>query len=316
MRIVIALGGNALLRRGEKPDARIQLRHIQAAANALAPLALEHELLICHGDGPQVGMLALESESDAALSRPYPLDDLVAQTQGMIGYWLAQSLRNAGVTKPILSLVTQTLVDSADPGFAAPTKFVGTGYSAERARELAERHGWNIALDGARWRRVVPSRQARRVVEQDSICSLLQAKTVVICAGGGGAPVVEGSNGQLSGVEAVVDKDDVAALLAITVHADRLLILTDVAAVMKDFGTPEAVELRRIDLHELTRMHFPAGSMRPKVQACSRFVLVTGQPATIGALVDVPALLAGEAGTTITRPAAEPAPGLPAHSSG
>ena len=307
MRIVIALGGNALLRRGEKPDARIQLHHIQAAANALAPLAMQHELLICHGNGPQVGLLALESESDAVLSRPYPLDDLVAQTQGMIGYWLAQSLRNAGVTKPILSLVTQTLVDSADPAFASPTKFVGAGYGPERAREMAERHGWKIAEDGARWRRVVPSPEPCRVIEQESITSLLQAETVVICAGGGGAPVLQDTNGQLSGVEAVVDKDDVAALLAIHVHADRLLILTDVPAVMKDFGTPEAEQLRRIDLHQLTRMHFPAGSMRPKVQACARFALVTGQPATIGALVDAAALLAGAAGTTITRRAVEPA---------
>ena len=308
MRIVVALGGNALLQRGDKPDARIQRHHIEAAAQALSPLAREHDLLICHGNGPQVGLLALESESDPALTRPYPLDDLVAQTQGMIGYWLAQSMRNAGVDKPILSLVTQTLVDATDPAFASPTKFVGAGYSAERAHVLAARYGWRIALDGARWRRVVPSPDARRVIEQGSITRLLEAKTVVICAGGGGAPVVQDSGGQLSGVEAVVDKDDVAALLAITVHADRLLILTDVAALMKDFGTPEAVELRRIDLHELTRMHFPAGSMGPKVQACSRFVLATGEPATIGSLVDATALLAGEAGTTITRPAAASTP--------
>ncbi len=154
---MVALGGNALVQRGQKPDASIQLANVHIAARALAPLAVEHELLICHGNGPQVGMLSLESETDPALSRPYPLDDLVAQTQGMIGYWLAQSLRNAGVRKPILSLVTQTVVDPADPAFTDATKFVGPGYTRERARQLAKQHDWNIAADGDRWRRVVAS---------------------------------------------------------------------------------------------------------------------------------------------------------------
>jgi len=300
MRIVVALGGNALLRRGEKPDASVQIEHVRAAAEALAPLALRHQLIICHGNGPQVGMLSLESENDPALTRPYPMDVLVAQTQGMIGYWLAQCLRNAGVNRPILSLVTQTLVDSGDPAFAAPTKFVGPGYTPSQAKELADEHGWAIAADGERWRRVVPSPEPRRIIEQDSITRLLEHHAVVVCGGGGGAPVTADPAGRLTGVEAVVDKDATAALLAIAVEADRLLVLTDVPAVMAHFGTPQAAELRRLDLDELGALRFPAGSMGPKIEACRRFVATTGNTAAIGSLTDATAVLNGTAGTTLT----------------
>jgi carbamate kinase len=307
MRIVVALGGNALLRRGEKPDAEIQLVHVRAAAQALAPIAARHQLIICHGNGPQVGMLALESENDTVLTRSYPLDVLVAQTQGMIGYWLAQSLRNQGVAKPVVSLVTQTLVDSVDPAFDTPTKFVGPGYDLELAHDLAERHGWTIAVDGEKWRRVVPSPEPRRILEQDSINRLLDSGRIVICGGGGGAPVTEDDQGRLQGVEAVVDKDAVSAMLAIDIQADRLLVLTDVPAVMADFGTPQAAPLRHLDLAELDELSFPAGSMGPKISACRRFVTATGRPAAIGALADARAVLAGDAGTTITaRPEDEP----------
>jgi carbamate kinase len=300
MRIVVALGGNALLERGEKPDAGIQLEHVRTAAHALAPLAGEHELIICHGNGPQVGMLALESEADPSLTHPYPLDVLVAQTQGMIGYWLAQSLRNAGVTKPVVCMITQTLVDPADPAFAAPAKFVGAVYPRDRAQRLVDQHGWVIARDGDQWRRVVPSPRAHRIVEQESITRLIESGMVVICGGGGGAPVIDTGTGQLRGVEAVIDKDLTAALLAISVHADRLLVLTDVPAVMQHFGTPQAKALSHLDLDELPHLQFPSGSMAPKIDACGSFVAATGRQATIGALSDVAALLAGTAGTTIT----------------
>ncbi len=299
IRIVVALGGNALLQRGDKPDAGVQLVHVRAAALALAPIANEHDLLICHGNGPQVGMLALESATDPTLTRPYPLDDLVAQTQGMIGYWLIQSLRNAGVAKPVLSLITQTLVDRADPAFTAPSKFVGPGYSHDQAQTLADQHGWSIAADGDRWRRVVASPQPDRVVEQESITALLDTGAVVICGGGGGAAVTEDNGGPLTGVEAVVDKDYLAAALAIAVSADRLLVLTDVAAVMTGFGTPNAAPLSRVSLGELAGMSFPPGSMAPKIEGCRRFVAATGHPAAIGSLTDAEALLAGTAGTTI-----------------
>ncbi|WNV84793.1 carbamate kinase [Umezawaea sp. Da 62-37] len=305
MRIVIALGGNALLARGEKPDAAIQLHHVRAAAEALAPLAVDHELVICHGNGPQVGLLALESQADVSLSRPYPLDVLGAQTQGMIGYWLAQSLRNAGVHRPVLAVVTQTVVDAADPAFATPTKFVGPVYPQGEARRLAEAHGWTIAADGALWRRVVASPEPLRLVESDSIARLVDAGTVVVCGGGGGAPVVD--DGRLSGVEAVVDKDLTAALLAIELKADRLILLTDVPAVVRDFGTPDAKPLHTLDLDDLSHLEFAAGSMGPKVEACRRFVAATGHAAAIGSLTAAAAVLDGTEGTTvITAPTTSP----------
>ncbi|MDQ2749671.1 MAG: carbamate kinase [Pseudonocardiales bacterium] len=299
MRIVVALGGNALLERGEKPDAVIQQRHVRRAAQAIAPLAAEHELIICHGNGPQVGLLAVESEADASLSRPYPLDALGAQTQGMIGYWLAQELRNAGVAGPVVAVVTQTVVDSADPAFTNPTKFIGPVYREHRAHRLAHKHGWHVAADGADWRRVVPSPQPQRIVEEASVRRLLGMRAVVICGGGGGAPVIEGDTGQLVGVEAVVDKDLTAATLATDLLADRLLVLTDVSAVMRDFGTSMASPLHHLTLAELAGMHFPAGSMGPKIEACRRFTGRTDRPSVIGALADAAALLAGTAGTTV-----------------
>ncbi len=300
MRVVVALGGNALLERGEPAEAAIQLRHIQKAAYALAPLAADHELVVCHGNGPQVGLLALESAADRTLRRPYPLDALGAQTQGMIGYWLTQSLRNAGVTRPVLAVVTQTVVDTADPAFTDPTKFVGPVYSYGQAQQLADLRGWTIAPDGEHWRRVVPSPEPRRIVEQDSIGALVAAGTVVVCGGGGGAPVLDDAG--LRGVEAVVDKDLTAALLAVALDADRLVLLTDVPGVMARFGTPKATLLPWLDLP--TTMTFPAGSMGPKVEACRRFATATGRPAAIGALADASAVLAGANGTTVTRGAA------------
>jgi carbamate kinase len=305
MRIVVALGGNALLQPGDKPDAGVQLIHVRAAAQALAPLANQHDLLICHGNGPQVGMLALESATDPTLTRSYPLDDLVAQTQGMIGYWLIQSLRNAGVSKPVLGLITQTVVDPTDPAFAVPSKFIGPGYAQRDAEQLANKHGWSVAADGERWRRVVASPEPQRIVEQPSVSGLLDAGAVVICGGGGGAAVTVDSKGRMTGADAVVDKDYVAAMLGIAVGADRLLVLTDVAAVMTNFGTPNAAPLRQVSLDELAGMSFPAGSMAPKIEGCRRFVAATGASASIGSLTDAAALLAGTAGTTIT-PLPEP----------
>jgi len=229
-RILVSLGGNAL---GTDFDELVESVGV-VAKPIVGLIQAGHEIVICHGNGPQVGMLSLESESDATLSRPYPLDDLVAQTQGMIGYWLIRSLRNAGVTKSIIGLITQTAVDAADPAFTEPSKFVGPGYSHDEAQKLAKQHGWTVAPDTERWRRVVASPQPLRIVEQDSITGLLDTGAVVICGGGGGAAVTEAGDGQLAGVEAVVDKDFVAAMLGIAVGADLLLVLTDVPAVMTD----------------------------------------------------------------------------------
>lgn len=307
MRLVVALGGNALLRRGERPDAALQLDNIQTAAKALVPLAQEHELILCHGNGPQVGLLALESAADATLSRPYPLDVLGAQTQGMIGYWLAQCLRNAGVTKPVVGLVTQTLVDGHDASFDAPSKFIGPVYDEPTARELSRRHGWPAKADGQHWRRVVASPEPTGIVELDSILLLVRAQTVVVCGGGGGAPVVRDAAGRLTGVDAVVDKDLTTAALAIATDAEWLLLLTDVPGVMRDFGTPRAARIPQLELGEVGGLTLPAGSMGPKLEGCRRFVAATGRPAGIGALEDAAAILEGTAGTLVT-PTPTPTP--------
>jgi len=300
VRIVIAVGGNALLERGEKPDAAIERRHARRAAQSLSALAADHQLIVCHGNGPQVGLLARESESDPELSLPFPLDVLGAQTQGMIGYWLVQELANAGVTKPVVALVTQTVVDAGDSAFAAPTKFIGGGYSREQADQAATRYGWTMAVDGDRWRQVVPSPDPLRVIEQETIRTLVDRDVVVVCGGGGGAPVTEDDIGRLTGVEAVVDKDLTAALLALTLGADRLLVLTDVPAIIRGYGTPEAEPIPAIDADTLAELPFPAGSMGPKVDACVWFARTSGNPAAIGALTDAAGVLAGHAGTTIT----------------
>lgn len=299
MLTVVALGGNALLQREDKPDAVIQRHHIRAAARSLAPLVAEDQLLICHGNGPQIGLLAMESADDPSLSNPYPLDALGAQTQGMIGYWLTQELHNAGVSRPVIAVVTQTVVDAADPAFTAPSKFIGRVYPRDEAEQLAAQHGWEIRADGSSWRRVVPSPQPLGIVEQDCVQSLLDTGAVVICAGGGGSPVVREEEGSLTGVEAVVDKDYVSARIASDLGARRLLILTDVAAVMRDFGTPEASAIDRLSLKDAAALHFPEGSMGPKVDACVRFTRESGWPSAIGSLTDAAAVLRGEAGTTI-----------------
>lgn len=299
MLIVVALGGNALLRRGERADADVQRAHVREAALVLAPIIAEHDVLVCHGNGPQIGLLAVESEADPALERPYPLDVLGAQTQGMIGYWLAQELHGAGVSRPIVAVLTQTVVDAADPRFAEPTKFIGRAYGRADAEDLAALHGWSVAPDGQVWRRVVPSPAPVRIVEQASIRRLLDVHTVVVCGGGGGIPVIEDGSGALVGVEAVVDKDLTAARLAVDLDADAFLVLTDVPAVMLRFGSPEAMPLHRIRLEDVGELRLPAGSMGPKVQACGLFTAATGRPSVIGAIRDAGALLAGEAGTTV-----------------
>jgi carbamate kinase len=301
VRVVAALGGNALLERGEKPDEDIQEHHVRQAVAALAPLAQAQDLVVTHGNGPQVGMLALESASDPALTRPYSLDVLGAQTQGMIGYWLARDLRGAAPGKPAACLVSQTRVDPDDPAFANPTKFVGPVYEEKQARDLAAERGWAVARDGEAWRRVVPSPEPLELVELPLIMKLVDSGALVVCAGGGGIPVVADASGALRGVEAVVDKDLTAALLAEAVNADALLLLTDVDAVIDGFGTPGARAIRRTTPAELRTRSFPAGSMGPKVEAACRFVEATGKIAAIGRLDAAASLLRGDAGTTVSR---------------
>lgn len=296
----MALGGNALLRRGERPDAAIQLAHVAQAAPDLAKLADEHELVLVHGNGPQVGLLALESGADTSLSRPYPLGDLVAETQGVIGYWLQQALGNAGLRTPVVTVVTQTVVDAQDPAFGSPTKFVGSSYAEGLAHDLARENGWQVARDGSLWRRVVASPLPRRVVELEIAEHLLSGGVTVVLAGGGGVPVVEDASG-LHGVDAVVDKDRTAALVAGSLHADLLVMLTDVAAVMADFGLPTERPLLDVDVAEIEGLSFPAGSMGPKVEAACDFVRSTGGRAAIGSLDQAGDVVAGRSGTQVSR---------------
>ncbi len=300
MRVVIALGGNALLERGEAPNSDIQETHVVSAVTALAPLTGRHQLLITHGNGPQVGVLALESARDPALSRPYPFDVLGAQTQGMIGYWLVQALHDAVPDQPAGCLLSRTVVRADDPPFGNPTKFVGPVYDEAQARQLATERGWNVRQDGKAWRRVVPSPEPVALVELDMIKLLASSGVIVVCAGGGGVPVVRDDKGALRGVEAVVDKDLTAALLARDLAADALLILTDVAAVEDGYDTPQARPIHRVTPQELRARPFPAGSLGPKVAAACRCVEATGGIAAIGRLDEAEALLDGKAGTMVS----------------
>jgi carbamate kinase len=302
VRIVVALGGNALLRRGERPDAEPQRRNVLIAAEALAPLARAHELVVTHGNGPQVGVLAMESAADPLLSRPFPLDPLGAETQGLIGYWLAQSLHNVLPLREVAALLTQCVVDPGDAAFAEPTKFVGPTYDEPTARSLADRRGWAIAADGDAWRRVVASPEPCEVVEAPTIGRLVDAGVLVVCAGGGGVPVVRRPDGSLEGVEAVIDKDLTAALLAETLRADALLLLTDVAAVETAYGRPGSTPITSATVADLRSHGFAAGSMGPKVEAACRFAERTGGVAAIGSLEDAEGVLHGTAGTRVLGP--------------
>ena len=300
MRVVVALGGNAVLVRGESPDADVQEHRVRSAVEALVPLAKEHQLVLTHGNGPQVGVLAVESARDDSLTRPYPLDVLTAQTQGMIGYWFLQALHGALPGTPVVGLVTRTLVSSSDPACTNPEKFVGPVYDEHTAGQLASRFGWTVRPDGARWRRVVPSPSPVAILEMALIQKLVHSGMTVVCAGGGGIPVTRDPTGVIRGVEAVVDKDATAALLAEEVGADAMLILTDVEAVFSDFRTDHQRPIGLVSPGSLRSREFPAGSMRPKVEAACRFVERTGGIAGIGSLTEPLAILEGGAGTLIT----------------
>lgn len=308
MRIVVALGGNALQLRGEPPSTATQRRNLRSATEALARLGLEHSLVVTHGNGPQVGLLAMQSEAISDIE-PLPLDILGAQTQGMIGYMIEEELREEFAGKrDVATLLTQVVVDAGDSAFNNPQKYIGPIYSKEAAKKLAEQRGWSVARDGEHWRRVVPSPEPLRILEIRSIQLLLDANVVVICAGGGGVPVVSVDSGGWQGVEAVVDKDLSAALLADQLNADALLLLTDVDAVYERWGTDRAKRIRRTTSAKLRAMSFAAGSMGPKVEAACRFVDAEyaaddtrNRVAFIGALKDAGTMLDGKAGTRIER---------------
>lgn len=296
--IVVALGGNALLRRGEPLDVAVQRANVKLAAVAVAEIVHGHDVVLTHGNGPQVGLLALQNEAYRDV-RAYPLDVLDAESEGMVGYLLEQELGAHLPPQRLATLLTQVVVDADDPAFEHPTKPVGPVYDAEVAHKLAELRGWSIAPDGDRWRRVVPSPEPRRIVELPAIRLLVEHGLLVTCAGGGGIPVVMGHDGYLHGVEAVIDKDLAAALLATELGADALVLLTDVDGVYDGWGTPDARRIDRATPEQLRAGRFPAGSMGPKVEAACRFVEHGHGFAAIGSLSDSVRLARGEGGTVV-----------------
>ena len=303
MSLVVALGGNALLKRGQAPDPRLQRANIAAAAASLAPVIERHRVVLTHGNGPQVGLLALQAMADP--KRPaFPLDVLGAESEGMIGYVLEQELINRLPGRDVATLLTQVEVAVDDPAFSSPEKPIGPVYSQDEAKALAKEHGWAVAPDGAHWRRVVASPRPRRILALAAIRKLAQAQVTVICAGGGGIPVVLGADGQLRGIEAVIDKDAASALLAHDLQADALVMLTDVDAVMTDFGTPQQRSLKEATPSGLAKLQFAAGSMAPKIAAAVAMAKA-GRRAAIGSINELEAILAGTAGTWIV-PDGEP----------
>ena len=299
MRILVALGGNALLKRGEALTVENQRANVKIAASALAPLARNHELIVTHGNGPQVGLLALQGAAYKP-DEAFPLDVLGAETEGMIGYVIERELRNClQGDKEIATLLTMIEVDALDPAFDAPSKFVGPVYARADAERLAAEKKWQIKADGQDWRRVVASPKPQKILELDPIKWMLDRGVIVICAGGGGIPTIRGEDGRLKGVEAVIDKDFASALLARELEVDLFIMATDVDAVYVDWGQPSQRRIIEAGPDDLDTYEFPAGSMGPKVRAACAFVRHSGAKAAIGALKDIEAIVAGAAGTLI-----------------
>lgn len=297
--VVVALGGNALLKRGEPLEADVQRRNIEIAVNTISEIAKEYNVVLVHGNGPQVGLLALQGLEYKKVS-PYPLDVLGSETQGMIGYMLMQEFKNQMPNIDVTCMLTQMTVDPNDPAFMDPTKPIGPIYEEAEAREMAEKYQWTIKPDGKHFRRVVPSPQPTGIVEHNAITTLVDQGHLVICTGGGGIPVKREA-GKLVGVEAVIDKDMSAAYLAKQLDADALLILTDADAVFLDWGKPTQHALRNTTPSELAQYQFDAGSMGPKIEASCEFIKQGGKVVGIGSLQDGLRILQGQAGTNITK---------------
>ena len=298
MKVLMALGGNALLQRGQPQEADIQMKNVIHAAKIIKMISKHHQIVLCHGNGPQVGLLALMSNVYKDVS-PYPLDVLVAETQGMIGYMLQNALYNEGITN-VVTLLTQVKVDTKDPAFATPTKPIGPVYDKETAMKLAMEKGWEVAPDGKYYRRVVPSPSPKEIVEFKAAQKLIEAGYMVIFCGGGGIPVAEDEkSGFLVGKEAVIDKDRAASLGAVQLNMDMFVILTDVDAIYVDWGTKNQKGIKAISPVELKKMDFARGSMGPKVEAACNFVLKTNKTAVIGDLFQGDALFNGTSGTMV-----------------
>ena len=300
MRILVALGGNALLRRGEDLTAENQRKNVRIAAEALAPLVRDHQLVISHGNGPQVGLLALQGAAYSQVS-PYPLDVLGAQTEGMIGYMIEQELGNIlPFEQPLATILSMVEVDPDDPAFRNPTKPIGPVYTREEADRLAAEKGWTMAPDGDRFRRVVASPRPKRIFQIRPVKWLMERGCIVICAGGGGIPTIYKPGRKLEGAEAVVDKDLTGSLLARELEVDLFIMATDADAVYLDWGKPTQQAIRRASPQALRDHKFPVGSMGPKIEAAIEFAEKTGKPAAIGALSDLVAITEKRAGTIVT----------------
>ena len=300
MRVVVALGGNAILQRGQELSAENQRENIRVAAVQLAAVNENHELVIAHGNGPQVGLLALMDAAYTAVD-PYPLDVLGAETVGMIGYMIEQELGNIiPFEDNIVTILTQILVDPADPAFQNPTKPVGPVYQRAEAERLQQEKGWSMAPDGEYFRRVVPSPLPQRIIEMKAIRILVDNGVVVICAGGGGIPTAHDENRKLYGVEAVIDKDLASSLLARGLDAEMFVMLTDVPNIYADFGTPNQRSIKAAHPDALEAMDFAAGSMGPKVLGACQFVRKTGYQSAIGQLSDLAKIMDSKAGTLIS----------------
>lgn len=298
MKILMALGGNALLQRGQPLEADVQMKNVVRAAKVIREISKHHQIVLCHGNGPQVGLLSLMSNVYKDVT-PYPLDVLVAETQGMIGYMLQNALYNEGITN-VVTLLTQVKVDSNDPAFDTPTKPIGPVYDKDTALRLAKEKGWEIAPDGKYYRRIVASPAPIDIVEFKAAMKLIDAGYLVIFCGGGGIPVAEDAKtGFLVGKEAVIDKDRASALAAIELKMDFFLILTDIDAIYLDWGTKHQKAIKAISPTELKRLNFAKGSMGPKVEAACEFVLKTNKTAVIGDLFQGEGLLNGTSGTLI-----------------
>ncbi|MFT8895761.1 MAG: carbamate kinase [Acetobacter sp.] len=299
MKLVVALGGNALMQRNEPLGMHVQWKNARMAADALAAVARQHQLILTHGNGPQVGLLAMQSEAFKG-AEPYSFDVMGAATEGMIGYILEQELGNIlGYDVPIATLLTRVEVDAEDPEFSDPTKFIGPTFEREQIDALIAEYGWVFRQDGRKWRRVIASPQPKRILWHRPIRWLLDKGTVVICGGGGGIPVATKDGKTMVGVEAVIDKDRASSLLATQIPADLFIIATDVAGVFEHYDTPRQRLLRRVTPSRLMSEQFAKGSMGPKIEAVSRFVMQTGKPGVIGSLSEIEAIVAGKAGTWI-----------------
>ena len=300
MRVVVALGGNALLQRGQILNAENQRENIRVAAMQLAEVHKHHQLVIAHGNGPQVGLLALMDAAYTAVD-PYPLDVLGAETVGMIGYIIEQELGNIIPFKDhIVTVLTQVVVDPGDPAFQKPTKPVGPVYDQAESERLRKEKGWSMAADGKYFRRVVPSPKPQRIIELNVIRMLVDNGVVVICAGGGGIPTAYDKDQKLYGIEAVIDKDLASALLSRELDAEMFVMLTDVANVYANFGTPQQQSIRAAHPDALEQLDFADGSMGPKIQSACQFVRETGKQSAIGKLSDLTGIMSGEAGTLIS----------------